>query len=321
MAVAPVGLVMVGVLLLGGCVTLTPYRTVRQAVPPERFVDLGGQAVHVEQWGSGDALVLLHGFGASSYSWRLVAPELGRDYRVVAPDLNGFGWTQRVLDPAAYTLQGQARLVIGVMDALGIERAHLVGHSYGGGLALWLAANVPDRIVSLILVDSTLPTYAVQRRRAWAALRPLAALFLRSVALREGFVRRGLERSVYDSRMISDEMVAAYLERLKVEGATDAYRGLTAPVEGPPPVVELASIRQPTLVVWGLQDALLASAYGSRAAEIIPHAEFAGIDRCGHLPMEERPEEFVAAVRTFLAARQASGKQAGPPATSGSARK
>lgn len=299
--VTRVVLAMVVVIVVGGCVSLTPYRTVRQTVPPERFVEVGGRAVHVEQWGSGDALVLLHGFGGSTYSWRLVAPELGREYRVVAPDLSGFGWTQRVTAREAYTLEGQARLVIGVMDALGIERAHLAGHSYGGGLALWLAATAPDRVASLILVDSTLPTYSVERRRSWAGLRPVASLFMRSVALRERFVRRGLERSVYDSRMISDEMVSAYLERLKVEGAIDAYRGLTARVEGPPPVVDLTAIRQPTLIVWGLQDALLASAYGSRAAEKIPGASFVGIDRCGHLPMEERPEEFLAAVRAFLA--------------------
>jgi len=294
--------VLVGVLVTGGCVSLTPYSTVRQMVPPERFVEVGGQAVHVERWGQqGEALVLLHGFGGSTYSWRLVGPELGRDFRVVAVDLNGFGWTERVAEREAYTLAGQARLVLGVMDALGIQRAHLAGHSYGGGLALWLAATAPERFTSLILVDSTLPTYAAERRRSWAGLRPVTALLLRTVLLRKSFIRRGLERSVYDRRVVSDEMVTAYLERLKVEGATDAYRGLTARVEGPPAVVDLTEIRQPTLIVWGLQDALLASAYGSRAAEKIPNAQFVGIDRCGHLPMEERPDEFLAAVRAFLA--------------------
>ncbi len=296
------GVVLVGVLVTGGCVSLTPYSTVRQMVPPERFVDVGGQAVHVERWGQqGEALVLLHGFGGSTYSWRLVGPELGRDFRVVAVDLNGFGWTERVAEREAYTLSGQARLVLGVMDALGLQRAHLAGHSYGGGLALWLAATAPERFTSLILVDSTLPTYSAERRRSWAGLRPVTSLLLRTVLLRKSFIRRGLERSVYDRRVVSDEMVTAYLERLKVEGATDAYRGLTARVEGPPPVVDLAAIRQPTLIIWGLQDALLASAYGSRAAEKIPNAQFVGIDRCGHLPMEERPEEFLAAVRAFLA--------------------
>lgn len=305
--------VVLAFLLVGatGCVSLTPYRTVREAIPPERFVEVRGQAVHVEQWGSGEPLVLLHGFGGSTYSWRRVGPELGRGYRVVAVDLNGFGWTQRPKEKEAYTLQGQSNLVLGVLDALGLERVHLAGHSYGGGLALWLAAHRPNRIASLILVDSTLPSYSTSRRRSWAALRPAVSLLLRTVLLRKAFIRRGLERSVYDRRMITDEWVNAYLVRLKVEGATYAYRGLTAPVQGPPPKVELEGIRQPTLIVWGLQDALLASAYGSRAAEKIPRATFVGIDRCGHLPMEERPEEFLAAVRAFLAQHPLAGTPTG----------
>lgn len=292
---------MVGAITTGGCVSFTAFERVRQGLPAERFVEVNGQAVHVEQWGSGEPVVLLHGFGGSTYSWRLVGPELGRQYRAVAIDLNGFGWTQRLREPEAYTLQGQARLVLGVLDALGIERVHLAGHSYGGGLAIWLASVHPERVASLILVDSTLPTYSTQRRRAWAGLRPVVALGLRTVLLREAFIRRGLKRSVYDQSLITDEVVREYLRRLKVEGATDAYRGLTARVKTPPPAVDLASLKQPTLIIWGLQDALLASAYGSRAAEKIPGAIFVGIDRCGHLPMEERPEEFLAAVRGFLA--------------------
>lgn len=296
----PTLLVVALAVVSSGCVALTPYRTVRQSLPPERFVEVAGQAVQVEQWGRGEPVVLLHGFGGSTYSWRLAGPELGRDFHAIALDLNGFGWTQRPKAQEAYTLQGQGQLVIGVMDALGIPRAHLVGHSYGGGLALWLAAREPERVHSLVLVDSTLPSYSTQRRRAWAGVRPLVGVLLRTVLLREAFIRRGLERSVYDRSLITDEVVREYLARLRVEGAADAYRGLTARVKGPAPVVELSSIGQPTLVIWGLQDGLLASAYGSRAAEKIPIAQFVGIDRCGHLPMEERPAEFVAAVREFL---------------------
>jgi Predicted hydrolases or acyltransferases (alpha/beta hydrolase superfamily) len=140
---ARIGAAIVVALVTGGCVSLTPYRTVRQMVPAERFVEVGGQAVHVEQWGRGDALVLLHGFGGSTYSWRLVGPELGRGFRVVAVDLNGFGWTERVAEREAYTLPGQARLVLGVMDALGIARAHLAGHSYCGGVGAVAGGHRP----------------------------------------------------------------------------------------------------------------------------------------------------------------------------------
>ena len=284
-----------------GCVSLTPFAEVRARAGEDAFVRVGDQLVHVERAGSGEAVVLIHGFGGSSWSWRHVVPALAEDHRVVALDLNGFGWTERPREPAAYTLDGQARLVLGLLDALGLARAHLVGHSYGGGLALWIAANHPERLRSLVLVDSTLPAYSVERRSSVAAWRPLVAAFLRTVALRPSFVRRGLLRSVADPAVVTDELVAGYLERLKVDGATDAYHGLTANVDGPRPEVDLASIGVPTLVVWGADDGLLAAHLGEQAARAMPNARFVAIPGCGHLPMEENPAALLAAIRPFLA--------------------
>jgi len=295
---------------LSGCVRLTPFRVVQQKVPPERFVQLAGQAVHVEQWGSGEPLVMLHGFGGSTFCWRLVAPELGRHFRVVAVDLNGFGWTQRVKAPEAYTLGGQVRLVLGVMDALGIPEAHVLGHSYGGGVALALAATAPQRVVSLILVDAAVPSGSSRARRGWAVLRPVGGLLLRTVFLREAFIRKGLERSVYDRSVVTQEMVQGYLERLKVQGAVDAYRAFTARPSGSALELDLASIRQPTLVLWGLEDKLIPASAGKRLTEKLPNARFLGLERCGHLPMEERPEAFVAAVRSFCSRLAGSDEKA-----------
>ncbi len=287
--------------LAWGCVSLRPFEEIQAREGPERFLRVGAQWVHVEQAGKGEAVLFVHGFGGSTYSWRHVLPPLAARYRVVALDLSGFGWTERPKQPEAYTLDAHARLVMGVADALGIERFHLVGHSYGGGICLWIAAHRPDRLRSLVLVDSTLPAYSVQRRRRVAAVRPLVSLFLRAVALRPPFIRRGLQRSVYDPALVTDEMVEAYRSRLAVAGAVDAYRGLTAPVEGPPPVVDLAAIRVPTLVLWGAEDRLLPARYGEKAARAMPQGRFVAIPACGHLPMEERPQEFLAALEAFLA--------------------
>ena len=293
---------LVSALAVSGCVTLTPFTEVRTKLPAESFVTIGGQQVHVEHDGSGEPVVLIHGFGGSSYSWRHLVPTLATRYEVVAPDLNGFGWTERPSEPEAYTLEGQPALVLGVLDALGIASAHVVGHSYGGGLALWLAARHPERVRSLVLVDSTLPTYSVARRKRVARFRPFVSLALRSVLLRHSFVRRGLMRSVADPELVTEELVEAYAERLRVEGAVDAYQGLTAPVSGPQPRVDLAEIRQPTLVVWGADDRLLDARVGEEAARMIPAARFLLLARCGHLPMEEQPEELARAVLDFLAA-------------------
>lgn len=284
---------------LPGCVSLRPFSDVRREIPADRFVRVGEQLVHVEQAGTGEPVVLLHGFGASTYSWRKVMPELAKSYRVVAIDLNGFGYTERPRDRASYTREGQGRLVLGVLDALGIERAHVFGHSYGGGLTLYLASRHPERFLSMVLVDSSAPTYSDDRRNRAAALRPLSVLFVRSVALRANAIRRSLERSFWDDSKVTPELVQAYLDRLKVEGVGDAYVGLTAPAP-PGERVDLRKIDVPALILWGAHDEIIAPSGGRRAAEMLPRASFVLMEESGHLPMEEEPEAFLRAVLPFL---------------------
>jgi pimeloyl-ACP methyl ester carboxylesterase len=283
-----------------GCVALRPFAAVRSAVPAERFVEVGGQLVYVERQGSGEAVLLLHGFGASSYSWRRVLPGLAASFQALALDLNGFGWTERPRTPASYGRDGQMALVLGVMDALGIARAHLVGNSYGGALALWLAAEHPGRVRSLVLIDSAAPSYFDDRRSPLARWRPLNAFFLHRFALRPRTVRQGLERSFHDDALVTPELVAAYLERLTIEGIDDAYYGLgaTAPPRLPP--FDYRRVTAPTLVVWGAQDRVISVAAGRRASARIPGARFTAMPSTGHLPMEERPEELLRIVVPFL---------------------
>lgn len=286
-------------LLLSGCVPLRSFDEIRREAPAGQFVRVGGQLVHVEQAGTGEPVVLLHGFGASAYSWRKVMPALAAGHRVVAIDLNGFGYTQRPRSRESYAREGQAKLVLETMDALGIARAHIVGHSYGGGITLYLVSRHPERFRSMVLVDSSAPTYANDRRSRAAALRPLDALFVRTVALRPGAVRKALLRSFWDDSKVSPELVKAYFDRVAVEGAGYAFYGLTAPAPSGPPV-ELEKIEIPTLVVWGAHDELISPETGRRAAVRLPHSEFVLLADSGHLPMEEQPEELLRSILPFL---------------------
>jgi len=287
-------------MFLPGCVSLRSFSDVRREIPADRFVKVGDQLVHTEQAGSGEPILLLHGFGGSTYSWRKVMPALAESHRVVAIDLNGFGYTQRPKSRESYTREGQEKLVLGVMDALGIDRAHVFGHSYGGGLSLFMASRHPERFRSLVLVDSSAPTYANDRRSRAAAFRPLSNLFIRSVALRPRMIRRALEHSYYDDSKVTPELVQAYLERLRIEGVADAYYGLTAPVRTPQERVDLAKIDVPALVIWGAHDELISPAAGRRSAALLPRGEFVLLANSGHLPMEEEPEELLRAVLPFL---------------------
>jgi len=257
--------------LLTGCLTMRPFSEVRREIPEERFVRVGGQLVHVEQTGTGEPLVLLHGFGASTYAWRKVAPGLAESFRVIAIDLNGFGYTQRPAARESYTPEGQVEMVLGTLDALGVEQAHFAGHSYGGALTLRLAVGHPERVRSMVLVDSAAPTYPDDRRSRAASLRPLNALFLRTFALRERMIRKALERVYYDDSLVTPEVTRAYLERLKIEGMGDAYYGLTAP-RPPSPPIDLAKIDIPALVIWGADDLLIKVDDGRRVSALLPRS-------------------------------------------------
>lgn len=287
-------------LLAGGCVTLRPYAEVAASLPAESLLTVDGRRVHVDARGEGFPLLLLHGFGASTLLWEPVLPELARARRAVAIDLHGFGWTERPSDPAAYTLEGQERMVLAVADQLGFRRFDLAGHSYGGAIALFIASRHPERVRSLVLVDNAMPEYAALRRSNRYENRGIARLFVRTVGLRAARVRYGLRESYADDRKVSDELVRDYLERLRVEGVEDAFYGLTAPNGEAPVELDLASIGQPTLVVWGEEDALIPVEEARASAARLPQGRFVELPACGHVPTSECPEAFVAAVLPFL---------------------
>ena len=286
--------------LVGGSWGPKPFADVCACVPADRFVRVGDQLVHVEQAGHGEPVVLLHGFGGSSFAWRLLTPALARRYRVIAPDLNGFGWTQRPKEVAAYTYAGQAEMVLGALRALGVERFHVIGHSYGGGLALWLAGRYPQRVRSVVLVSSVLPDYSQQQRQAWARFRTLNWLLVHFFVLSRAGVRRTLELCIHDRAKITSELVDAYRERLLVEGVEDAYYGLMAPVDLPVPEVALQDVQAPTLVVWGREDKLIPLPRAEAYVPQLPDARLVVLDGCGHMALEECPERLLAAVLPFL---------------------
>jgi pimeloyl-ACP methyl ester carboxylesterase len=296
----PLLLVLLAALFLAACVSLRPFSEIRREVPEDRFVRVGDQLVHIERVGQGEPLVLLHGFGASTYAWRKVIPGLAKEFQVIAIDLNGFGYTQRPKDRESYTREGQARLVLGVMDALGIEKAHFMGHSYGGAMTLWVSSRHSERVRSIALVDSAAPTYPEDRRSRFAAVRPLSTLFLRGFGLRPGAIRRALERSVYDDSIVTPELVQAYFDRLRIEGLGDAYYGLTAPSRSRPEIVDLTKIDVPALVVWGAEDELISVDTGRRVSARLPRSTFVVLEKTGHIPMEEKPEELLALLLPFF---------------------
>ncbi len=283
-----------------GCATLTPYEQARSELGTGRFLGLERGAVYVEDRGEGEAVVLVHGFGASSFSWRHVTEGLvAAGYRTLAVDLYGFGLSARPQTKLPYSRFHQGQLILDLLDELDIERAHLVGHSYGGAVSMALAARASERFESLMLIGSAAPDYPQRRRTIAAAARPVTALFVR-LRLTPNRIRRSLRRSAADDSIVTPELVDGYYRRLAIEGAPRAFWGLTAPMADRQGEIELSEIEMPTLVIWGVEDRLIAVEGARRAAAEVPDSRFVTLEGIGHLPMEESPEALSVLMLRFL---------------------
>ena len=171
--------------------------------------------------------------------------------------------------------------------------------------ALATAPRTPWRASSLVLVDSARPSYPWTRRHLSAAISPLTYLYVRTRAIQRDAVRTGLERSFADDSQITPELVDAYYERIRIEGVSRAFRGLTRPTSEPRELPDLARLDLPVLMVWGAADELTVLEEAREVAEVLPDAELVVLDGVGHIPLEESPDELARLMRTFLARQQA----------------
>ncbi|MDO8880059.1 MAG: alpha/beta hydrolase [Coriobacteriia bacterium] len=311
--------VLLALLLVGPLVV--PVPALRDTVPAReladdgsRFTELNGIDVHFRDQGSGDlALVLLHGFGASTFTWREVAGPLAERGRVIAFDRPAFGLTERPLPGSwevddypggsPYSPEAQADMVVALLDRLGIERAVLVGHSAGGSIAMLTAVTYPDRVEALVLVDAAVytqrgpPTWLYPLLNTPQARR-LGPLVARRIGGAAG--DRFLELAWHDPSGITPEIRAGYRAPLAVDDWDRALWELTVASSTQPRGDRAGEVACPTLVMTGDDDRVIPPEEAERLARAIPGAEFVAIEDCGHVPHEEQPHAFTNSVYRFL---------------------
>jgi len=310
-------LIVLGLLLVGLIVgpLLVPIPPLEGTQPPQaladpdsQFIPINGLQVHVKTQGQGEPVfVLLHGFGASVYSWRAVMPGLAQSGTVIAFDRPAFGLTERPLrwqGRSPYSPEAQVELVIGLLDHFGVEKAVLVGNSAGGTVAMQTALAYPDRVAALILVDAAVYTGGgapafLRPLFATPQLRRLGPLFVRQIQT------RGMELlrlSWHDPSRIPAETIALYQKPLKAENWDKALWELVVASRSSDLPGRLNELQMPCLVITGDDDRVVPTADSLRLAEELPNATLAVIENAGHVPHEERPEAFLEAVAEFLAA-------------------
>lgn len=278
------------------------------AAPDGQFITVDGVRLHYLDGGAltGDRppVLLLHGFGASTTSWQHTMPALASHERVLALDLPGHGYSERVTT-STYTMRRTADLVAGFLTALDIGRVVVVGNSMGGAVALQLAISHPRRVARLVVVDAAIGS-ADTRRPPAGLMRlltagPLGRALVYYTFGNPAFARRGLALSYADPTRLTDRAFNRYLAPLRVRGTARALVAMTTSPPDSDLPHRLATITAPTLILWGANDRLIPLATGERLRDLIPGSRLTILPGCGHLPQEECPALFHAALSPFLA--------------------
>jgi len=278
------------------------------ADPDSRFIQVGEVTVHYKEMGAGEPVfILLHGFGASAFSWREVMGPFSELGRVIAYDRPAFGLTSRPMPGEwtgenPYSPESQAAIVIGLMDALGVEKAWLVGNSAGGTVSVYTALAYPQRVSGLVLVDAAI--YTGGGSPAWARpllgtpqMRHLGPLLARRIATSgDDFIRSAF----HDPSLVTPEILAGYRKPLRAHNWDRALWELTAASRPLGLADRLNELTLPVLVITGDDDRIVPTEESIRLGGEIPGATLVVIPNAGHVPHEEKPEEFMRAVRDFL---------------------
>ncbi len=264
-----------------------------------RFDTVEGLRVRYVRAGEGPAVVLLHGFGSSIYTWKDVLPGLAESRSVVALDLPGFGESDR---PRDLSFESYPRVVLGLMDHLGIAQATLVGNSMGGAVATVIAGQTPGRVRGLVLIDAA--GFNLEESERPFLVR-LAGSRIGGLAdrlpVRGKLLRLGLHQVFHDPALVTEERYNEYLAPLVRPGSTQAILSLLhSRTLEPRLVAELAAkVKAPTLVLWGREDRWIPVEQADRFVATIPGARKVVFDGCGHMPQEERPADVLRWLQEF----------------------
>ncbi len=297
-------LVLLLVLLGAGVWAYTPDRS-RAALEAEyrvteaEYRDIAGLRVRYRDTGprDGPALLLLHGFGSSLETWEGWAGLLQGKYRVIRLDLPGFGLTGA--DPSDdYSDARGSEVLAGLLDALGVRRAVVIGNSLGGKLAWAMAAAQPERVRGLVLVSPDgFRSPGFEYGQA-PSIPPLLRLLPYSAP--KVLLRQSLAPAYADPARLSDTVVQRYWDMLRAPGVRRAILARTAQLRLTDPAPVLARIEVPVLLLWGLQDRMIPVSHAADYLAALPHARLSELAGLGHVPFEEDPAGSVGPLMAFL---------------------
>jgi pimeloyl-ACP methyl ester carboxylesterase len=267
----------------------------------ERFANVAGHRMRYLVGGSGPALLFVHGLMGYSFSFSEILPNLVRDFTVYAPDMLNLGFSDRA-DIAA-DLRATAERMIAFMDAVGLEKAIVIGSSQGGTIALQMGVIAPERLDRLVLVSPAHPWSERSRWQIRLFATPLGAVLARVMPLAPAlWMAFGLRRLYNPSSRILPGTVSGYSAPMG-DGRTLAFllrvaRCWNADFER----LERSIVNMdlPVHLIWGACDRIVPLSTAKNLGKHLRNATIDVMSDCGHLPYEERPEEFVQVLRQLL---------------------
>ncbi len=306
----------VGVLMMLTALALTlsrapdrPVETLvaRWAPAPSDFIEVKGQLVHIRDEGPrGDPapLVLLHGTSASLHTWEGWVRVLKTQRRVISLDLPGFGLTGPFAGqytPDDYRGDSYARFVIDLLDQLKLPSVVLAGNSLGGEIAWRVATLAPGRVQRLILVDAAGPEFKPDAVPVgFIAARVPVVRWLAQHVLPRALVAQSLGTVYGDPTRVTTALVDRYFELTLRDGNRRALALRLQQMRLGEDAARIATITQPTLILWGGRDRLIPPAVGKVFAQQIKGSQLVQFSELGHVPQEEDPARSVEPVRAFL---------------------
>lgn len=272
-----------------------------------KYLDLHGDRVAYREAGQGPAVLLIHGMGGSSLTWKALLPHLATRYRVIAPDLLGHGQSDK--PRGDYSLGAFAVWLRDLLDLLGVARVTLVGHSLGGGVAMQFVHQHPDYCERLVLISSG--GLGPELGRSLRLLSTPGIELLLPVAAAPSVVALGERvRSWLGARGLASPEVGetwnAYASLSDPQTRTAFLRTLRSVVDAQGQAVSALNrlhftLGLPTLLIWGDQDRLIPPAHGEAAHAALPGSRLVILPAVGHFPQVEAPLAVADTLDDFIA--------------------
>jgi len=258
----------------------------------EKFVNIEGSKIRYLESGSSDkTLVLIHGLGASCERWKNVLPIFENDFKVIVPDLIGFGYSDK--PTVDYTIDFFSNFLGKFLKSLAIKKTSLIGSSLGGQIAAEYTSVNPNKVEKLILVSPS----GIMKQSTFA----LDAYIMAALYPNEQSAKNAFETMDGSGKKIPMKIINGFVSRMKLPNAKFAFMSTLLGLKNCELITKkLENISSSTLVIWGSDDPVIPITFANDFVSSIDNCSFLEMSNCGHTPYVQEPELFASKVLTFL---------------------